>query len=76
MWNLYVWEGVLADYTAGMAVGIGRTADEAIEAVAGRWGTVGTQEAIRADLRSTTPEVIPLRARGMKPLGWSVRGGG
>jgi len=30
-WNLYVWEGVLCDYTCGMIVAVARSAEEARE---------------------------------------------
>jgi hypothetical protein len=69
MFNLYVWEGVLAGYTGGMAVAIGRTKDEAI-ATFDRL----TSSEVR-ELQTETPEVIPLRARGMTPKGWYLYGG-
>jgi hypothetical protein len=69
MFNLYVWEGVLAGWSSGMAVAIGRTQDEAI-ATLDRL----TPKDVR-ELQKETPEVIPLRARGMTPRGWYLYGG-
>ena len=69
--NLYVWEGVFRDWSAGMAVALANSKEEAIGAV------IKVHDTQVEDLRSVKPKVVRLGDVGRKrPVAWAVSGGG
>ena len=70
--KLYVWQGVLCDYTAGMIVALAPDMETALAlARAGEYG-----ESAPADMGRTEPEVTDLGRVNAKPKLWLVHGGG
>lgn len=68
--KLYVWEGVLRDYTPGMAVALAENIREARESVCAK---LHGDEA-RSEIRNTDPTIID--ARRKTPIAFTVSGGG
>jgi hypothetical protein len=65
-WKVFVWEGVLKDYSAGMAVAIGRTLEDALASFEPR---------IEEELRNVDPIEIDL-STVEGAMSWYVWGGG
>ena len=66
--NLYVWEGVLADYTDGIAFALARDADHARWLIVRRVPTY-QRSTVRAELKRVRPRVFS------SPKGFAVWGG-
>jgi hypothetical protein len=66
MKSLYVWTGVLCDYSCGMAVAIADSEEEALETF--------DESHVRTALSGETPQVIPMDTR--KSYAWYAWGGG
>lgn len=70
--RLYVWQGVLWDYTAGMIVALAPDMETALAlARASEYG-----DAASADMGKTAPEVTDVGWVASKPKLWLVHGGG
>lgn len=69
--RLYIWHGVLNDYTPGIAFAIARTRKTAITAL----GAEGLPPEILEELREREPEVIPLNTFTPNKAWW-LHGGG
>lgn len=70
--KLYVWQGVLRDYTEGMIVALAPDMETALAlARAGEYGDTAA-----AEMGRTAPEVTDLGWVASKPKLWLVHGGG
>lgn len=65
--KLFVWEGVLTDYSSGMIVAIAPTLEKALAAIA--------RDSVREEAACHTPEVVEITRR-TPPQSWHVYGGG
>lgn len=70
--ELYVWEGVLTDWSSGMIVALAPDLRSAKAAVRKAHGY--SSDTLEADLR-TKPQVIRI-TEGMPARAWTVSGGG
>jgi hypothetical protein len=74
--KLYVWEGVLRDYTDGMAVALAPDLDTAVTTVLDSMGYTGDlREVAEQEFRSVVPVVTEVN-RKTRPQAWYVYGGG
>ena len=65
--KLYIWEGVLYDYSSGMIVALAPDLDSALATV--------EEDYVRAEMGRVKPTVIDLDG-DVKPQAWWVHGGG
>ena len=56
--KLYVWEGVFADYTSGMAVALAPTRQEAVDAIARDMGWCNISIACESGHKLNTPKCV------------------
>lgn len=70
--NLYVWEGVLTDWTSGMIVALAKDLPAAYRAI-GRLGSAWYER----EARQYEPEItkLPGTSSHMRPRAWAVAGG-
>ena len=68
--KLYVWKGVLCDYTCGMIVVIAQSYEEAFKVA-----TDDLSERQINEVKRSTPVVVDL-SKVLHPMCWSVSGGG
>ena len=69
--SLYVWEGVLCDYTCGIAFAIARSTEEAREQIMLREGHM-PRDYYERELPDEGVQVFPLN----QPVGFAAGGGG
>jgi hypothetical protein len=70
---LYIWEGVLSDYTDGLVVALAGSLEEAHAAVRAKAPTAAT---ILFDRKDPWPPTKVLPVAGAEPEAWVVEGGG
>lgn len=85
MLKIYVWEGVLSDYTSGLAIAVARSKEEAVRVLSRKVRNGSYRDAAGKshpaysslmeseieELKAVEPKVYP-----MEPISFWVRGGG